>query len=256
MKHNTMVTKMLGALACAVLCSSPLAVAESRDAGIAGEIDWPAFMRQHDMTFDKLPANWKQAPHFGNGMVGSMLYTTGGKIRLQLFRADVQDHRDDTYGWAGYSRAHLMIGDFYLETVGKPTGCNWRKDLWNAELTGVITTDKGEIRIRHYTHAEDMAIVTEITPSAGEQGCRWSWHPAPGESTRNGDYPKTKEEIPAFAKRYGNHYAGTLRSINPIRRGVSRSRATRPSGSSISWWAVSMPLPGASRLKTANACRW
>jgi hypothetical protein len=27
-------------------------------------------------------------------MVGSMLYATGGKLRLQLFRADVQDHRD------------------------------------------------------------------------------------------------------------------------------------------------------------------
>jgi len=41
---------------------------------LPGGIDWPAFMRQHDMTFDKLPANWKQAPHFGNAMVGSMLY--------------------------------------------------------------------------------------------------------------------------------------------------------------------------------------
>jgi len=178
-------------------------------------IDWPAFMRQHDMTFDKLPRNWKEAPHFGNAMVGSMLYAEGGKIRLQLFRADVQDHRDDTYGWTGYSRAHLMIGDFYLETVGKLTGGNWRKDLWNAELTGAITTDKGEIRIRHYTHAEDMAIVTELTPSAGEQGCRWKWHPSPSESTRNGDYPKTKEEIPAFAKKYGDHYAKTLKVYQP-----------------------------------------
>jgi hypothetical protein len=86
---------------------------------VAGEIDWPAFMRQHDMTFDKRPANWKQAPHFGDAMVGSMPCAEGGKIRLQLFRADVQDHRDDTCGWSGYSRAHLTIGDFHLETVKK-----------------------------------------------------------------------------------------------------------------------------------------
>ena len=44
-----------------------------------------------------------------------------------------------------------------------------------------------------------MAAAASLTPE-GERGCRWSWHPAPGESTRNDDYPKTKEETPAFAK--------------------------------------------------------
>ena len=34
-------------------------------------------MRQHDMTFDKLPGSWTEAPHFGNAMVGSMLYQAG-----------------------------------------------------------------------------------------------------------------------------------------------------------------------------------
>ena len=29
---------------------------------------------RHDMTFDKLPDGWTEAPHFGNAMVGSMLY--------------------------------------------------------------------------------------------------------------------------------------------------------------------------------------
>ena len=40
-------------------------------------IDWPSFIRQHDMTFDKLPNGWTEAPHFGNAMVGSMLYQEG-----------------------------------------------------------------------------------------------------------------------------------------------------------------------------------
>ncbi len=127
------------------------------------KIAWPAFMQQHDMTFDKLPSGWTQAPHFGNAMVGSMLYQAGDTIRLQVFRADVHDHRDDTYGWTAYSRPRLMIGHFSLHPVGKLTGCSWRKDLWNAELTGTIKTDIGEIRIRHFTHADDMAIVTELT---------------------------------------------------------------------------------------------
>ena len=211
-KHNPIGAFALSAIALAGLALS----APAADPVLAEKkIDWPAFMRQHDMTFDKLPRKWNEAPHFGNASIGSMIYQSGNAIKLQLFRADVHDHRDDTYGWSGYSRAHLMIGDFLLEPVGKLTGCNWRKDLWNAELTGVITTDKGEIQIRHYTHAEDMAIVTELTPSRGEQGCRWTWHPVKCESTRNDDYPMKEEEIPAFAKKYGKHYAGTLKVYQP-----------------------------------------
>ena len=123
------------------------AQAEARD-----KINWPAFLHRHDMIFNKLPQGWNEAPHFGNAMVGSMLYQVDDTIRLQVFRADVHDHRDDTWGWTAYSRPRLQIGYFSLHPVGKLIGCQWRKDLWNAELTGTITTDRGEIQIRHFTH--------------------------------------------------------------------------------------------------------
>lgn len=190
------------------------------DSDLPGEkIDWAAFMQQHDMTFDQLPRRWQEAPHFGNAMIGSMLYQAGDTIQLQVFRADVHDHRDDTYGWTAYSRPRLMIGHFSLHPVGKLTGCNWRKDLFNAELTGTIKTDKGEIQIRHFTHAEDMAIVTELTPSAGEKGFRWTWHPVEARTTRGG-YPTKAAEIKQFAERYGNHYTKTLKlfKANPAGR--------------------------------------
>jgi alpha-L-fucosidase 2 len=181
------------------------------DSGLAQEkIDWPAFMQQHDMTFDKLPRNWREAPHFGNASIGSMLYQADNTIRLQVFRADVHDHRDDTYGWPAYSRPHFQIGHFSLHPVGKLTGCSWRKDLFNAELTGTIRTDKGKIQIRHFAHAEDMAIVTELTPSAGERGCSWTWHPIEAKSSRP-NYPTNKSQIAAFAEKYGKHYAKTLK---------------------------------------------
>lgn len=203
---------MLKAALAACLFAGVTMAAES---GLAREaIDWPAFMRQHDMTFDRLPANWQEAPHFGNALIGSMLYQVDNTIRLQLFRADVQDHRDDTYGWPAYSRPRLQIGHFSLHPVGKLTGCAWRKDLWNAELTGTITTDQGEIRIRHFTHAEDMAIVTELTASNGEQACHWTWHPIEAKSSRSG-YPTEVSQIPAFAEKYGQHYADTLRVFKP-----------------------------------------
>jgi hypothetical protein len=178
------------------------------------EVDWPAFMCQHDMTFHQLPRKWSEAPHFGNAMVGSMLYQHGNTLKLQVFRADVHDHRDDTWGWTAYSRPRLKIGYFSLEPVGKLTGCAWRKDLWNAELTGTIRTDRGEIGVRHFTHAVDMAIVTELTVTAGEKAFRWTWHPAEARTTRGG-YPTKESGIADFANYYGAHYQGTLKLYQP-----------------------------------------
>jgi len=126
----------------------------------------------------------------------------------------LHDHRDNTWGWTAYSRPRLQIGRFSLHPVGKLTGCQWRKDLWNAELTGTITTDRGEIRIRHFTHAEDMVIVTELSPSAGEKGFTWTWHPVAAQTTRGG-YPRDAKGIPAFAKKYGSHYLDTLKPFKP-----------------------------------------
>lgn len=88
-----------------------------------GQVDWPAFMKKHDMILDRLPRDWTEAPHFGNAMLGSMLFQAEGTIRLQVFRADVHDHRDDTYGWTAYSRPRLQIGHFVLHPVGRLTGC-------------------------------------------------------------------------------------------------------------------------------------
>lgn len=202
----------------ALLLSLGMPVAGTGPGAAAAEtespIDWPAFMARHDMHFDKLPGKWTEAPHFGNAAIGSMLYRDGNTVRLQVFRNDVHDHRDDTWGWPAYSRPRLRIGHFSLEPAGKLTGCQWRKDLWNAELTGTITTDRGEIKIRHFTHAIDMAIVTELTPSAGEQGCKWTWRPQEARTSRPG-YPAKESDIAAFAKRYGKQYADTLKLWKP-----------------------------------------
>ncbi|MCP4451617.1 MAG: hypothetical protein GY809_09165, partial [Planctomycetes bacterium] len=210
-------------LACAVVLVSVCHAAVAQPGGVPQKINWPSFMQAHDMTFKTLPQNWTEAPHFGNAMVGSMLYQADETLRLQIFRADVHDHRDETYGWTAYSRPRLQIGHFSLHTVGKLTGCSWRKDLWQAELTGTITTDQGEIQIRHFTHADDMAIVTELMPSIGEAGCHWTWHPKVARTTRGG-YPTDEAGIERFARSYGTHYTDTLKvfKANPPGRQAQR----------------------------------
>ena len=183
---RTMVALLLWLLPLVQLLAADLAAREEK-------IDWPVFLQPHDMTFDKLPGNWTEAPHFGNAMVGSMLYQADNTIRLQVFRADVHDHRDNTWGWTAYSRPRFEIGYFSLQPAGQLTGCKWRKDLWNAELTGSITTTRGEIQIRHFTHAVDMALVTELTPTGGERECQWTWHPAEAKTTRPASNPNASQ---------------------------------------------------------------
>lgn len=179
-------------------------------------VDWPAFMRRHDMQFDRVPERWAEAPHFGNAMIGSMLYRTGDTLRLHVFRQDVQDHRDDTFGWTAYSRPRLKIGHFEVKLQGRFIGCSWRKDLWNAELTGLIRTNRGEVHLRHFVHAVDMAIMTELKPAGGESTATWAWHPALAGTTRGG-YPTDQASLEKFAQRYGRHYLQTLkpRIANP-----------------------------------------
>ena len=195
-----------------VLPATELHAAQPR--GLEDKIDWPAFMARHDMVWERLPTRWTEAPHFGNAMLGSMLYRTGNAIRLQVFRADVHDHRDNSFGWTAYSRPRFIIGSFELEPVGKIKGGSWRTDLWNAELTGTIQTDHGEIRLRHFVHADEMAIVTELWTAPGEAACHWTWHPEKAESTRGG-YPRKPEEIEAFAKKYGDVYRQGLKLGQP-----------------------------------------
>jgi hypothetical protein len=181
---------------------------------VTDKVDWPAFMARHDMVWDRLPAKWTEAPHFGNATLGSMLFRKGDALALQVFRAGVHDHRDNSHGWTAYSRPRFTIGEFHFQPVGKIKGGAWRKDLWNAELTGTVRTDRGEIRLRHFVHANEMAIVTEIWTSPGEAGCQWTWHPHKAETTRPG-YPRQAEEIEAFAKQYGDVFRKGLKLGEP-----------------------------------------
>lgn len=181
-------------------------------------IDWPSFISQHDLIFEDLPTGWKNAPHFGNAMLGSMLYVLDGRYVLEIFRSDVTDHRDESHGWTAYSRPRLCIGWFTINTLGEPTGCSLRQDLWNAELRGNLSTTKGSLSIRHFVHAEDMAIYTEITTSGEETLPEWEWHPYSPTTARPG-YPENDEQRQEFAKKYGEHYLETLKPLTPNPKG-------------------------------------
>ena len=164
-----------------------------------------------------MPVSWEQAPFFGNGFIASMVYgdsTDLNRITIQVFRTDVQDHRDSTAGWTAYSRPRLPIGHFELHTKGKITGCNLRLSLWNADLNGTIQTTAGSLKIKHYNSAQKDLIYTLIT-TAGNENYTLTWHPDEAKSTRKVLFPFSAEIIPKFAAVYGEKYNRILKVYQP-----------------------------------------
>ena len=181
------------------------------------DIDWVEMMKNHDLIWEKVPSDMTEAPHFGNGLIGSMIWIEDNCLRLQIFRSDVHDHADETFGWTAYSRPRYQIGYFTLKTRGEITSCNLRQDIYNAELTGIINTKLGSLKINHFVHRRDDVIYTKIESSGNEELSEWQWHPFEAKGSRRGK-PEDKQ--------YGQHYAPYKELKNPehqlsVKKGIS-----------------------------------
>ncbi len=169
-------------------------------------LNWEEMMKGHDLLWKKVPTEMTEAPHFGNGLIGSMIWIEENKIRLQVFRSDVHDHADHTYGWTAYSRPRYQIGYFTIMPRGEITDCGLRQDIYNAELKGSINTSLGSLKIRHFIHRHDDAIYADIETSGNEELSEWEWHPFEAKGSRSGD---------PGSKNYGQAYAPYKRVENP-----------------------------------------
>jgi len=167
-----------------VLLAAGGGVASASDS-VRVDVDWSTFLGRHDPIWDRLPQTWLEGPFLGNGMMGTLIRQENVRaVRFDVGRCDVQDHRDDSYGMSMFTRCRLPIGYFTLETVGAIEGGRGRLDLYNAEATGTIRTDRGRIDYRSIVHAEEMLILVEIEPDAGERDCRFVWNAEQADSPR------------------------------------------------------------------------
>ena len=136
------------------------------------KVDWPAFLARHDLVFETLPTQFDYGAFLGNGLLGAMIYRDGeNRLRWEMGRADVTEHRRDNN--------RLPIGGLVLETVGKIQDGTMRLDLWNAEVRGNVTTDKGTIQFRTFIHTDVMAMILELETSDGEKDAKFAWEPGP-----------------------------------------------------------------------------
>ena len=73
-------------------------------------------------------------------------------------------------------RSRLPLGHFELASQGAIQSADLRLSLWNAELTGTITTSKGSYHILGLTHSERDVLFFE-TDAQGGESIEVSWHP-------------------------------------------------------------------------------
>ena len=178
-------------------------------------------------------------------------------VRFAADRTDVYDRRDLSWGWCAFGRARYHVGDFQLHPEGKITGADLRQDLYNAELRGTVTTDKGQIQLRVFVHATLPVFIVDVEATEGEREFRWFWRPYEAITTR-GDLPRDEKGVQNYEKAYGN--PGKIWVPNPPWR-LCEDSGTNSACRSC-WRAAAIrrlgvrcsPLPAIGRFTAALPC--
>ncbi len=144
-------------------------------------IDWKAFIAEQDLYWEVLPKLWDEAPFVGNGQMGSMLFKQDDhNLVIQIGRGDVQEHRDVTGIEAANNvlpdASRVPVGYFTLKTLGNLIDCKLRLNLWDAEISGTIRTDKGKLEIQAFLHSEKNLLVYKVNADEAEEGFSFHWH--------------------------------------------------------------------------------
>lgn len=209
--HRPLKTKipLLALVGIALACSpgiAPAATDSPHTPLVQLSVDWPKFMAQHDLVWEQFPPSWNTGGFVGNGQLGMMIYATrdDNRVDFHLGRQDVTDHRKapdrKNSFWVGGASCHydfprLDIGRMALRPAGKILSGTMRQNLWDAEVTGTIVTDLGELRFRALTLRDRMVQVIEVVSTEKSNGreASWTWEFLPGKPVAPRRFVSPKE---------------------------------------------------------------
>jgi hypothetical protein len=151
------------------------------DNRMSTDTQWADFLRGQDLLWRRMPTTWMEGPFLGDGRLGTSVYKEPNQnaVRFTVQHGESQDHRPEFGNLFGLAR--LPVGHLTLEPVGTISSVNWRLNLWDAELTGTITTSSGQLSLQ--VIIRDQVLVAAVTPSGSEQ-VRWQFHPEEAISPR------------------------------------------------------------------------
>src|SRR5216110_1889547 len=138
-------------------------------------VDWAAFLARHDLVWDRLPTRWGESAFIGNGRLGATIDAQGGVLGWTINRTDFV-----------HDQSRYPIGRVVLKTAGTVQGGTVRLTLWDAEASGTVTTDRGEVRWRSLTAAQPSVIVIVLEGRGGERegAVDLDWAPAEARPPR------------------------------------------------------------------------
>ena len=124
---------------------------------ISLQIPWKEFIARSDPVWEwtptaNVPTKWYHSAFVGNGALGMMIRvneTNSEKtLVFDVSSSEVWDDRekDSPYSLDNnfvYDRPRLPVGQFFLQTVGTITHGRMRLNLFDAEVTGKVTTTEG-----------------------------------------------------------------------------------------------------------------
>src|SRR6266536_303402 len=145
---------------------------------------WTSYLGGMDPVWTRAPTNFYQSAFLGTGGLAASFYQTGTAKRLSLRLGDsrVRDHQNT--GGTNFGNARLPIGDLVFNTAGDVTGVDLRLSLWNAELSGTVTTTRGVLSVRAYVHAKRDVLVFAASVKSGSERVAWTFTPAAARSPR------------------------------------------------------------------------
>src|SRR5437667_449761 len=156
-----------------ILCMTLLAL--QTPAAPAARVDWPVFLARHDLVWDRLPTRWGESAFIGNGRVGATIDAPGGVLGWTVNRTDFV-----------HDQSRFPIGRVVVQTTGTVQRGDARLTLWDAEASGTVTTDRGEVRWRSFAAAQPSVIVIVLEARGGERGgdVHLDWVPAEARPPR------------------------------------------------------------------------
>lgn len=145
-------------------------------------LNWEGFMKGQNMLWNVLPTKRSEAPFMGNGKLGLMVYKDpdANALLFATGHAEATNHLKDATILGGEL---LPTGNFILTPAGKILKGQMELDLWNAETTTEIWTDRGKIKIISFVHADEQIIINRITTEGDEPQPEWNWKPAAQEES-------------------------------------------------------------------------
>src|SRR3954470_409731 len=204
---------------------------------------WARFLGAQDPVWGRLPRTWYEGPFLGNGFLGSIVYQEPGAnaLRFTIQHSEVQEHRPQING-DQWGVARLPVGHVTLTPVGTITGVDLRLSLWNAEVTGTVTTDKGRITLRALVHNDASMLLATAHASAGERGFTWTFTPEKAISPRIVREPPPAA-LPPNPEPVRTERAGVTLVTQPMLAGGETATAYRETADRTLYLAVAHSYP-------------